>query len=550
MPFNIPDNIQIYDVNSNPAAFLNPSADGLKGARVDARLNGESILEFFLPPSSDKLSEITPECRIYPGNNREYIILKDEAIDFVRDEKNTLWARVMAVESFFELNYEFATVRNDSPDPPSHLHTVTIVSGGSDLSGGLYAVGTAAHALYGVLSNVDWAGKTPWTVGVVDVTGIHDLETEKLNVLENINKIQELWGGYLVWDSINKTVSLRDENTWQNYNEFGIRYKKNEKGMTRTQSNRIITRLYVYGADDLNISDVNDGKEYLEDYSYTSRRYSAIIPNPDIYESAQLKTWGLKELAKICKPRYSYLAKIIDLRTLPEYNHETFTFGDMADVFDADIGASDRLRIIRHAYDVFQPWKCEIELGEPVLRLADMIANNNYTTNYISSYVAATQRLSGTKITGSLANVSITDSIFKTATSGNRIEIDSSGLIGKDSSNAKEGISIEEGTWGFSDINIYKDGAVVGRIKFNANNELELYAGDIRINCSKLGIFNGNPVAKTDVTNPEALVTIETADATYDTTEQDMLNHLKTDVTNIRARMQELITALRALGIC
>jgi hypothetical protein len=373
MPFNIPDNIRITDYNGTPTAFLNPRSDGVKGARVDAKLNGESTFEFYIPSTSSKLSEITPECRIYLGNDREYIILKDEAIDFVRDEKNALWAKVMAVESFFNLNYEFCTVRNDSPDPPTHLHTVTIVSGGSDLSGGLYPVGSAGHALYGLLANVDWAGKTPWTVGTVDVAGVHDLETEKLNVLENITKIQELWGGHLVWDSINHTVSLRADDTWRNYTGFGIWYRKNLKSITRTQSNRIITRLYVYGADDLNIAAVNDGKEYLEDYSYTARRYTAIISNPDIADATQLKAWGIKEFANLSKPRYSYLVKAVDLRTLEEYSHETFSLGDMADVYDADVGAYERIRIVRHAYDVFQPWNCEIELGEPFLRLADVI---------------------------------------------------------------------------------------------------------------------------------------------------------------------------------
>src|SRR5690606_381395 len=118
---------------------------------------------------------------------------------------------------------------------------VAILSGGHDLSGGRYPVGSAGHALYALLQG------TGWTIDTVDVEGIYDLETEKESILSNINKVQELWGGYLVWDSINKTVSLRDETLWQNYTGFQIRYAKNLKGITRTDDYDLVTRLYPVG---------------------------------------------------------------------------------------------------------------------------------------------------------------------------------------------------------------------------------------------------------------------------------------------------------------
>jgi hypothetical protein len=391
MPFNVPKYIKITDYDGNPTAFLSPE-DGLKDAKVDMRQNKESTLEFYLPPSCEKLQEITPECRIYPGNNKEYMIFKDEAFDLVRREDGKLWAKVMPEESFIELNYSYSSVRNDGEDPGPQ--TVVIVSGGNNLSGGLYQVGTAAHALHGLLANVDWGGKTPWTVGVVDVPGIHDLETDRMNVLDNIKKIQELWGGILDWDSVNHTVSLRNDATWQNYNGFGIYYGKNLKEITKTQSNRIITRLYVYGMDNLNIAEVNDGKEYLEDYSYTLRTYSAIVQNPDISDQEQLKQWGLRQLKYLSKPRFSYSVKAVDLRTLPEHSHETFALNDMVDVFDPDITEPQRLRIVRHAYFVFQPWKCEIEIGDPVLNLVDILAAGSSASDFISSRVSSTGKLS------------------------------------------------------------------------------------------------------------------------------------------------------------
>ena len=190
--------------------YLSPQADGLKECYPDARLNGESTLEFMLPATSPKLSALTPECEIHAGG-RVYTLLKDEAIDTVRDENNKLWTKVMAVERSAELGTQYPEpyICNDPTiSSPADL-TAIIVGGGTDLSGGLYPLGSGGNALFAVL---DGSG---WTLGTVDVPGIHDIEMEKVSRLTLIKEIQNKWGGYLVWDSENKIVSLRYGNTCQ-----------------------------------------------------------------------------------------------------------------------------------------------------------------------------------------------------------------------------------------------------------------------------------------------------------------------------------------------
>lgn len=183
-------------------------------------------------------------------------------------------------------------------------------------------------------------------MGTVDVPGIHDLETEKESILANIKKVQEIWSGYLVWDSVNKTVSLRDANTWQPYNGFQIRYAKNLKHITRTQSNRLVTKLYPFGHDDLDIASVNNGVKYITNFSYTTREYVGIYKNQDIYDPQELLEKAIAELELNCRPRYNYKVKIADLRTLPEYSHEDFSLGDMVDVIDPI------LQLIVHALEL------------------------------------------------------------------------------------------------------------------------------------------------------------------------------------------------------
>jgi len=387
----IPKYIEVKNVSGQRVAFLSPKADGLKDCYVDCRLNGESTLEFLLPANSEKISELTPECQIWAGG-RVYTLLKDDAIDIVRDENNKLWAKFMAVEWWIELDSKYPEpyISNDPLSPvPSDL-AVIIVGGGSDLSGGRYSVGSAGHALYALLQGTDWS------VGTVDVTGTHDLETEKESILANIKKVQEIWGGYLIFDSVNKTVSLRDGGKWQPYNGFQIRYRKNLKHITRTQSNKIITKLYAFGHDDLDIASVNDGKKYLTNNTFTPREYIGIYKNQDIYDPQELLEKATAELALNCRPRYNYKVKVVDLRTLPEYSHEDFSVGDMVDVIDRDVAPeSPRPRIIRHKYNLFQPWDCEIEIGDPQERFIEKLKASFDTADFIDTKFKGNGQISG-----------------------------------------------------------------------------------------------------------------------------------------------------------
>jgi phage minor structural protein len=491
--------IEVKTAAGQRAAFLSPKSDGLEDVYPDCRLNGECTLEFSLPANSKKIEELTAECQIWAGG-RVYTLLKDEAVDIVRDEDNKLWTKFMAVERWAELDSSYVepSLSNDPLSPiPSDL-AVIIVGGGSNLSGGLYETGTAAHALYAVLQD------SGWSLGTCDAPGIHDLEMEKVSRLQLIKEIQNIWGGYLVWDSVNKTVSLRDANTWQNYTGFQIRYKKNLQHITRTQSNRLVTKLYAFGHDDLDIASVNSGKKYITNNSYTSREYIGIYKNQDIYDAQELKDKATAELELICRPRYLYKTKMVDLRTLPEYSHEDFSVGDMADVIDPDVAPeSPRVRIIRHKYNLFQPWKCEVEIGDPQERFIEKLKASFSTTGFIDTKYRGNGQSSGFSIedltiddakikslkadkitagtitaTISIVGPTITGGTIQTATSGKRIKIFNNQLNSLNG-NTKEGFSIEQYTAGghtaFCGL-MYRNGSILGGLVDFNDGTLTVYS--------------------------------------------------------------------------
>ncbi|MFZ3171976.1 MAG: phage tail protein [Carboxydocellales bacterium] len=369
----IPEHIEIRNLAGKPVAFLSPKADKLKNPWLDNQQNGPCTLTFELPTKSKKWAYLTDAYRII-AEGKEFVIHAPDAIEATREGRKT-WGKVTAQESWVLLRKKFRTVSNSAAVPTPAWSQVAIVSGGAAAGG--YSPGSAGSALTYLLEG------SGWTVGIVDVPGTRDLENQKERLLANVQKVQELWGGIFVWDSLNHIVHLRDENTYQPYNGFQIRYAKNLKHISRVDDYDIVTRLYPFGADGLDIHTVAPGGNiYVEDFSYTSVAYEDTYINQELLTAQALYDKAQEVLAKICKPRHTYKARLVDLRTLPEYAHETFQVSDMADVPDDELGAV-RIRIIRHKYNIFQPWQCEVDIGDPMVTLASIIYDSSVAAKYV-----------------------------------------------------------------------------------------------------------------------------------------------------------------------
>lgn len=280
-----------------------------------------------------------------------------------------------------------------------------------DQRGVLQPRGSAGYALWAALKG------TGWKLGICDVIakgfdtskdyGCFNIETDMKDVLSIIQYIQELYGGILCWDSKNKVLNYRAENSidYKSYGDDFNKWKGYEfrqgKNMTEqpviTVDNRIITKAYILGYGNLNIKAVNNGKSYIENYSYTNAVYEDYLKQELIYDTRdtggqnQLLYWGRKELAKMCKPRKHIELSVTDIRTVEGYEHEVFDINDIVRVYYRDAENNEQVidekRIILWEYNVFAMWDCIVELGDKVQNLSEMfelvynMAQNNPKPN-------------------------------------------------------------------------------------------------------------------------------------------------------------------------
>lgn len=280
-----------------------------------------------------------------------------------------------------------------------------------------YPKGSSGYVLEGLLYG------TGWTVGTCDIYEYEgkevvrdsdnnpvyakfDFETDQMNIYDNILKVQELWGGILVFDSVNKIVHHRDETIYLPYNGYEVKYEKNMQTLEKAYNNKIITKLCPLGENGLNIGGINNNDVWLENYSYTDTVLEGIENNPDITDPVQLKRWGERKLETLCRPSIELDVKLALLYQVEGYELETVDLNDIVKVIDYQeilpsilasqntiigenviIGgiSSLELRIVEFSYSVWDKTDANIKLSNITLDSTDIFRKAIIATNDVNS---------------------------------------------------------------------------------------------------------------------------------------------------------------------
>lgn len=196
-----------------------------------------------------------------------------------------------------------------------------------------------------------------WAETSSDVSGVVSLECGKLytdltSLLVNLREIERQTEGWLVFDSVNKTVSLRRDDQWQDDSGIQLRYTKDGKDLEKTiDLGGIVTRLVPWG-------------KLLENHSYTTEIREGTFPRTDFDDSIYRDSAAKRYLAKVCRPQVQYQGTF-DLRNAKGYNdHKRLSIGDMVTIHDESLPQPVKVRLISLSYDVASPWMCDLTLGD------------------------------------------------------------------------------------------------------------------------------------------------------------------------------------------
>lgn len=322
----------VLDKDGNQEAVLENAYDII----ITGEINGIDTVEFNLPFRDEKRQYIENEKQIQVGDD----FYRIRTVTDEKNEQGTAITSVYAEAAFYDLGFSVKKAQID------------------------FNADTADVPMAFALQDTDWK------LGTVNVRTKRTWTCQEKNALAILRQVQNLHGGDLIFDNANRTVSLLTFSGTDSGALFC--YKKNMKSIKRvidTQS--LITRLYAYGKDGMTFASINDGKEYVEDTSYTREIRVSTLDCSNFTNPYQMLEYAEMRLADYASPRISYVLNAMDLSVLTGYEHETWKLGDIVTVKDDELNLSIKTRIVRREYNLREPWNTVLELSTTLRELGD-----------------------------------------------------------------------------------------------------------------------------------------------------------------------------------
>ena len=214
---------------------------------------------------------------------------------------------------------------------------------------------------------------TGWTH---DVSAPHKLRTVRVDpeedeprtIKEIILRAMNTYDYEVEFDSLFKVVRVREKLGADRgaYLQTELNIRRLER---QSDTYDFRTRLYAYGKDNLTFADINDGKEYVENFSFSNKilettwRDNRYIVKENLLEAAH------KKLAEVAKPRTSFAIEILQLTNLnPIYSILDYCLGDSVKLIDSTNEIIETHRIVKLTEYPLTPERNQVELSNTQLK--------------------------------------------------------------------------------------------------------------------------------------------------------------------------------------
>ena len=174
------------------------------------------------------------------------------------------------------------------------------------------ASATPHDHLTAALASVGWS--------LVDYTGITSKRTISgaLTPMEIIEQVEDIWSGVTALYNTNekKVTILCPENNKPQYTFLAEELNLRQLDIAGNSS-AFCTRLRAKGADGMTFADINDGKDYVENYTYSNRIiYGTAIVDERFNDKQSLKDYAQATLDAIAVPAVSYECDVVDVAAM------------------------------------------------------------------------------------------------------------------------------------------------------------------------------------------------------------------------------------------
>lgn len=273
---------------------------------------------------------------------------------------------------------------------------------------------TAGNTLTQALSGTGWTG--------IDQTGLTSKKTISgaLTPFDIIQKIAETWDGVTaLYNTEQKTVTL----VFPALNTATVTFLTEDLNLRQLDiagdSSKFCTRIRAEGANGITFASINDGKDYVENYSYSNKIvYGEKIVDNRFTDAQSLLEYAQSKLDAMAVPSLSYECDVVDVASYDgEYSFLELKMHKAVWLLDKKRNMRIQHRVVAYERHPANPENNKVTLATVLITLQQAVKNaDNITMGTFSGDRLADNSVNGDKIangavgSGKLADGSVINS--------------------------------------------------------------------------------------------------------------------------------------------
>ena len=195
-------------------------------------------------------------------------------------------------------------------------------------------------------ANLALAG-TGWTCKC-DISKKRSIKKTNVYTWDILKQIVKTYRVEIIIDSLNKNITFVEKRGEDKGVYFSSQINLKAVGK-QAQTTDFYTIILPVGKDGLTIESVNNGKKYLENYTYSSKKKTYYWKDERYTVAQNLKEDAEAKLADLATPQVSYSCSIIDLAKAKknDYNFLEYDLGDTVTIIDSYTNIRIAQRIVK-----------------------------------------------------------------------------------------------------------------------------------------------------------------------------------------------------------
>ena len=233
-------------------------------------------------------------------------------------------------------------------------------------------------------ANLALAG-TGWTC-VCDTSKKRSIKKTNVYTWDILKQIVKTYRVEMLIDSLNKNITFVEKRGEDKGVYFSSQLNLKSVGK-QAQTTVFYTRIIPVGKDGLTIESVNNGKKYLENYTYSSKKKTYCWKDERYTNASNLKEDAEAKLADLATPRVSYICDIIDLAKAKknDYNFLEYGLGDTVTIIDSKTDIRVTQRIVKLTEYPENPEQNQCEISNTKLSFEELSARYEDTADTVDN---------------------------------------------------------------------------------------------------------------------------------------------------------------------